>query len=128
MDDGDFHPHDAAGRERQPVFHRYGVGDVITDAVGHVGPLQGEIGLRVGRIDPGLDGGGAVDQRHHLPHDDIPLAVEELEADFGQRQGFFGVDEIAFGGEYLFGHGAGASFPLGINGHGVPATGRTGSG
>ena len=81
-----------------PFFHRYGVGDVITDAVGHVGPLQGEIGLRVGRIDPGLDGGGAVDQRHHLPHDDIPLAVEELEADFGQRQGFFGVDEIAFGG------------------------------
>ena len=50
---------------------------------------------------------------HHLPHNDVALAVQQLKAHFRQIQGFFGADEIALCGKHLIGHSA-VTFPVGL--------------
>ena len=96
LEGGQLHAHNAAGAELHAALHRH-TGRIAADRAQHdIGLFQGLVGLGIGRRDAVLYTCRAVDQLHHLAHQDIALAVHQVIALRGQRQTALGRHQVRF--------------------------------
>ncbi len=95
------HSHHRAVVDLQPLFHRDVAHMILAEAQGQIGLLQRRIGFGIGRVDPALHIRRLVDELHHLPDENIALAIHQIVAQFCQLQTFLRRHEIALGGRYL---------------------------
>ena len=101
LDDGQLHAHDAAVVQLEAGLHRHRLGELAHHAKGDVGALQGLVGRGVGGGDLVLDDRRPVDQLHHFPHEDVPLAVHQVIALAGERKAALLRHQVRFCGENL---------------------------
>ena len=101
FNNGKLHAHDAAVVQLEAGLHRHCLCELTHHAQGDVCTLQSLISRRVGGGDLVLDDRRPVDQLHHFPHEDVPLAVHQVIALAGKRKAALLHHQVRFCGKNL---------------------------